>query len=272
MGIGKRLPNGKKIVELRERNGLKQNALARDARISERLLRDIERRNKPVPATTITAIATALKVPPQDITLETPDTTPDASGSQQLKLRAVRSAYELSRMAEEAHRYQWDLMVDPTAATAKETQQLLRIIRRLVERFSVTDEFDNENPTGPSAQAPDDFGYITRLARLQESLDTLRAGGVGVVAGSYCHMLVTRAEDESPGPGPKLRVSGLPICGSEQMMLHIAGVLEILFVPGDVDEYEISVDTGMSTEQITGKSDEQLQEEFEESLKLERDK
>ena len=71
MGIGKRQPDGKKIVKLREQNGLKQNVLARDARISERLLRDIERRSKPVPASTITAIATALKVPAEEITIET---------------------------------------------------------------------------------------------------------------------------------------------------------------------------------------------------------
>jgi DNA-binding XRE family transcriptional regulator len=59
MGIGKRQPDGKKIVKLREQKGLKQNVLARDAGVSERLLRDIERTNKPVPATTITAIAMA---------------------------------------------------------------------------------------------------------------------------------------------------------------------------------------------------------------------
>ncbi len=61
MRIGKRQqPNGKKIVELRERCEMKQKALADDAGISERLLRDIEQRNKPVPTTTITAIASAL--------------------------------------------------------------------------------------------------------------------------------------------------------------------------------------------------------------------
>src|SRR5690349_796371 len=54
---GKKRPNGRKIVELRKEKGLKQEGLADGARISVRLLRDIERNNHPVPTTTITAIA-----------------------------------------------------------------------------------------------------------------------------------------------------------------------------------------------------------------------
>ena len=91
MGIGRKQPNGKKIVELRQQKGLKQELLARDARISERLLRDIERRNKPVAATTITAIATLLGATAPEITLSMPDKTSEASGYL-LKLRVVRSA------------------------------------------------------------------------------------------------------------------------------------------------------------------------------------
>ena len=83
MGIGKREPNGKKIAELRKQQGLPQKTLAGKAdKMSERLLRDIERKNKPVSATYITAIATALGVPPDEITLSpTPDKTSDASAS-----------------------------------------------------------------------------------------------------------------------------------------------------------------------------------------------
>src|SRR5207248_735707 len=156
--------------------------------------------------------------------------------------RAFRSAYELSRLADEVHDYWWDLKVNPTAATAKEIKQLLMIIRRIVKRFSVTDEFDNENITGSDAQAPDDFGYIARLARLQESLDTLYAAGVGVLAASHYHSAVTSAADESPGPKFRIR-------GTEQI-LNFHGTLEIRFVPSHVDEYEITVDAGISLEDL----------------------
>ena len=79
----------------------------------------------------------------------------------------------------------WDLCVDPSAATAREMEQLLYIVRRIVERGNVTDEFDIDNATGGYALHPDNFGSITRLARLQELLDALLVGGVGILAGSY---------------------------------------------------------------------------------------
>jgi transcriptional regulator with XRE-family HTH domain len=94
---GRRQPNGPKIMELRKEKELKQETLAEIAKISVRRLRDIERNNHPVPTTVITAIATALKVNPQDITLSTPDASPTTKAGSLLKLWAVRSATELER-------------------------------------------------------------------------------------------------------------------------------------------------------------------------------
>jgi hypothetical protein len=109
-----------------------------------------------------------------------------------------------------------DLGVDPTTATAKEMQQLLHIVRRLVERGSITDEFDTDDVAGEYALHPDNFGSITRLARLQELLDALLVGGVGVLAGSYYDQ------------------SGVLEQGQNQ-------ILYIHFVPSDVREKVISV-------------------------------
>jgi hypothetical protein len=189
-----------------------------------RQLRDIERKNKSVRGTTITAIATALKVPPDEITLPASnETTPDENYRTRLKLRAVRSASELYHQAVHAHRYTWDLMnVDPTPAAAKEMQQLLHVIRRLVERDSVTDEFDSDNVTG-SAEPPDNFGLITRLARVQELLDALLAGGVGVLAGSYFNDSWTSLED----PGLKLDLS-LPGILPETPAENVERLLELV--------------------------------------------
>ena len=178
IGFG-RLPDGGKIVELRKRDGSGNDCYChrncsesfprRDH--SPRLERDGLDDNGRAQAR--------------------PDQT-------QLKLRAVRSASELSNLAGGAHRYNWDLSVDPTAATAKEMQQLLLIIRRLVEQDYVTDEFDKENVT--TMFAPTNFKKFTRLARLQELLDSLLAGGVGVLAGSYYNHSWTNLDDRAPAP------------------------------------------------------------------------
>ena len=69
MGLGTRQPDGRKIVKLRKQLEMKQEELAERARISVRHLREIERTNKSVPGTTITAIATVLKVTPGEIIL-----------------------------------------------------------------------------------------------------------------------------------------------------------------------------------------------------------
>ena len=176
MGVGKRQPNGKKIVELRQQKGLKQNALALEARISERLLRDIERKNKSVSSTCITAIANALGATPAEIILSTSEETLTPSASL-LKLRVIRDATDLASLASNAWHYQWKLNVIPNVATGEDMRQLMNIVHRLARfpwRYDDTDEFDGVR-----------FGEISRLARLQELLEKLRAAGVGVLTGSY---------------------------------------------------------------------------------------
>jgi transcriptional regulator with XRE-family HTH domain len=175
---GRKQPNGSKIVELRKRNGMKQEVLAGGADISVRLLRDIEKKDYPVPSTTITALATALKVQPDEITVATSDVSPAPN---LLKLQAVRSAIDLSNLASRAMDYKWRLKVDPSAVTALEMQGVMMIVRRLVngpgmDGGAYLDEFDEQY-----------FGEIPRLARLNELLTNLRAHGVGVVAAEFVY-------------------------------------------------------------------------------------
>jgi transcriptional regulator with XRE-family HTH domain len=192
---GRKRPNGPKIVELRKEKGLKQQALADDADISVRLLREIERNNHPVPATTITAIAAELKVNPGDITLSAPDAPPSTAGSLSteslLKLRAIRSATELAALAERANRYKWGLRIDPSTTTAGDMQGLMKTIHRLVNGPAPVDEFDEE-----------DFGQIPRLALLQDLLTRLRTNGVSVIAGTYTYSSLRNLEEgEQPDFG-----------------------------------------------------------------------
>jgi transcriptional regulator with XRE-family HTH domain len=69
IGSGRRQIDGGKVVKLRKQLEMKQEDLAERARISVRHLREIERTNKSVPRTTVTAIANVLKVLPDEITL-----------------------------------------------------------------------------------------------------------------------------------------------------------------------------------------------------------
>src|SRR5262249_48213328 len=169
----------------RKQKGIKQQRLAEEGNISVRLLRDIERSNHPVLATTLTAIATALQTTPDEITLSTPDGTPDSSVSV-LKLTAIRSAKDLSALASDATDFEWKLQIDPSPATAKDMQQLMKIAKRLVHPWD-HDEFDQES-----------FGEIPRLGRLQQLLEQLREQGVGLIAGKYVRHSLARAKDEPP--------------------------------------------------------------------------
>src|SRR5262245_22926167 len=123
VGLGRKEPNGKKIFELRRKIGLKQEVLAVEVGVSVRTLRDIERKDHAIHSATITAIATQLKVSPEQITLSTPE---DSQQHHMLKLKPFRSAHQLSCLAEEAHQFNWGFNLK--GKTAKETQQLVGIV------------------------------------------------------------------------------------------------------------------------------------------------
>jgi transcriptional regulator with XRE-family HTH domain len=131
---GKKRPNGRKIAALRKKGEITQASLADKLDISERRLREIEKKDHPVPATIITAIAAELKVSLSEITLSIPD-APTSKTGPLLKLRAVRSATELSGLAKSAKEYDWGLQIDPTTATAADMQAVMKIVHRFVRKL-----------------------------------------------------------------------------------------------------------------------------------------
>ena len=239
---GRKQPNGRKIVELRKEKGLNQEALAKTAGYSVRLLRDIERNNHPVPTTTITDIAAALKVNPGDITLSTPDASPTKARSL-LKLRAVRSATELSNLARSADDYEWELKIDPSTATAADMQAVMKTVHRVVRNYSRLpmdstwwDEFDEQQ-----------FGEIPRLACLQDLLTKLGTNGVNVIAGTYtCSWLRSRRRKNENPNFDQIWVR-VPRETTERIF-ETELVLSIHFVPSDVEEDVIPINPGRSLE------------------------
>jgi transcriptional regulator with XRE-family HTH domain len=223
IGLGRKQPDGGKIVNLRKQKGLKQADLARKANVSERCLRDIERKNHPVPATTITAIATVLQTTPDEITLSTPDGTLDSSLSV-LKLTAIWSAKDLSALASDATVLQWKLEADPSPLTEKDMRHLLRIVERLVNS-SERDEFDKEP-----------FGEIPRLARLQQLLQQLREQGLGVIAGKYGRHSFQNTADKD-----RFDTTFTPIPGKPNWSISTSFILCLHFVPAEKQEANIEI-------------------------------
>jgi transcriptional regulator with XRE-family HTH domain len=230
IGLGRKQPDGAKILNLRKQKGLKQEALADQARLSVRLLRDIERSNHPVRSTTITAIATALQTTPDEITLST-DGTSDSSVSL-LKLTAIRSAKDLSALASTANSYDWTLEVDPSPATAKDMQRLMMVVSRFVHP-SERDEFDQEP-----------FGEIPRLAWLQQLLEQLHEQEVGVIAGKYARHSLAR-ENDFPFFG-RATVTDIP--GKPEWLIKTEFVLCLRLVPAEKEEGDIQFRPGKSLE------------------------
>jgi transcriptional regulator with XRE-family HTH domain len=229
IGLGRKRPNGAKIAKLRKQGGLTQDELAERTGYSERLLRDIERRNHPVLATTITDIATALQTTPDEITLSSLDGTPTSSVPR-LKLTAIRSAKDLSDLASCIAHFDWKLDVDPSPVTAPIMQSLMVIIRRLVDP-SWVDEFDREP-----------FGEIPRLARLQELLTQLREQGVGVIAGKYVQYTLKKEEDAG--------FFSWPVPDKPEWRIQYMFILCLRLVPAEKQEVDIEINPGKSVDDL----------------------
>ena len=232
IGLGRKRPDGNKIVNLRKQKGLKQERLADEANISVRLLRDIEKSNHPVPATTLTAIATALQTTSDEITLSTPADGTPASSVSLLKLTAIRSAKDLSALARDVTQLEYALEVDPGPETAKDMQHLMKIVRRFVDSRYVRpweekDEFDGES-----------FGEIPRLARLHQLLEQLREQGVGVIAGRYVRHSLSRTGNED------LVSTFTPIRGNPEWSIKTDFILCLHLVPAEKQEGEIHIVPG----------------------------
>jgi transcriptional regulator with XRE-family HTH domain len=229
IGLGRKRPNGAKIANLRKEKGLKQADFAEKGKISERLLREIERRNHPVPATTITNIATALQTTPDEITLSTPDGTP-ASSKSLLKLSAITSAKDLNALAHDATQYEYALEVDPSSVTAEDMQCLMMIVRRLVHPWE-KDEFDGQH-----------FGDIPRLARLHQLLEQLREQEVGVIAGKYVRHSLKKKKDADFWDEP------IPI--NPEWSIKTEFILRLHLVPAEKQEDDIQIDPGKSVDDL----------------------
>jgi transcriptional regulator with XRE-family HTH domain len=193
--MGRITPDGSKVLQFRQQRGLSQEALARDARISERLLRDIERRNRPVLEVMLRNLATALSRPLDDLVsrqgsfdwqLLTPPRARD-----HLLLIPVRDGINLCNWASSSVSFTWHLQV---SEIDKEAAALMEEILQLVNRWtnnglSEALEFDDYSQQEKS----DDYDKIHaipdlfRIARAGEVFSILKEKGISVLSNRYIY-------------------------------------------------------------------------------------
>src|SRR6266404_2854305 len=173
-------PDGAKIAELRNAKGLKQKALAESARISERSLREIEKRNHPLREHKLLELAKHLQTSIEDIKAKESlggNVAPPAgktpkkpSDPHKLELHPAEKANELWNLARRASKCNYMLMVEPTAKTAPLLEEVLVIVQRA---YTITeDDYDRSHR----------YPNFHRLARLNEILGELSENGIGVLA------------------------------------------------------------------------------------------
>src|SRR5690242_6617704 len=100
------VPDGKKVAELRRAKGFVQKELAHRVGISERVLRDVETRSKPLPEFKLVNLATQLGVEFAQLRgrdhethsqLSVPAISASPGDPHQLQLRAITAGGELWR-------------------------------------------------------------------------------------------------------------------------------------------------------------------------------
>lgn len=193
-------PDGKKIAQFRKELSLSQEALA-EGRISVRLLRDVERRDKPLGEVVLRNIATALKRPLDAIVLKQApkvdwETIARPRSRSQLLLELVKSGSELQTAAYYSAKFSWALEAEPVSETASLMEEVLKIVSREVNRGMDDPRFSDD----PYRRKTDDydaqheFPTLFRIARLNEILQLLAGRGIAVLSNTYVHRLCTERD------------------------------------------------------------------------------
>lgn len=177
-------PNGPKIIELRKSKGLSQRDVAEKSKLSERLLRDIERYSKKVTEYRLNNIANSLGTKVDAIkihNLET-ETTSRNNGTKsndpsQVELREIKTGKELYELASLCGRYTWNFSVEPTLETAPIMEGILTIVNCIVNGLTsrTTDEYDQEYT----------HSDLFRVAKLGSLIRELIENGINTLGNTY---------------------------------------------------------------------------------------
>lgn len=225
-------PDGQAIARLRAEKGWSQESVAAATRISERSLREIERRDRPFPRPRLQDLATHLSVPIERILKAEPTAEiaphPDPSlanlfplngptppQDDLLQLTAVKEALGYWDVARTCQELQWTLAVTPTRTSAPLIDEAISITTRTIAGLILFDHHSNADEFDRLYGNPD----VHRLARLGEVLKELEDAGVVMLSNVYFH-IPRDPGPKDPGLVKRLRVLFAPP-GTEKRMVVI---------------------------------------------------
>lgn len=227
------IPNGAEIARLRILKGFSQDYVSKATKISERRLRDIERKDHPFPRHRLLEIATVLGVLVEQIIKEEvcvsapsensradlaalfPLQGPAPAPENMLQLHVTHDALHYWETARGCDAYEWTLAVTPTMAVAPLIDELLAITKRTVEGLVMMDLHTNADEFDRQHEHPD----VYRVARLSELVAELQAAGVTLLANTYYHN-TRNAGPNDPWVVKRLRVMFAPP-GAQKRLVEI---------------------------------------------------
>jgi transcriptional regulator with XRE-family HTH domain len=182
-------PDGAKIIELRKAKNMYQKVLGSKVGLSERTIRDLENKNKPISEFKLVNIATALGVNVEELKDKQTDTSGQTNrqlSTHQVELNKVASARDFYDECKTASHFDWKFHIDPSMHVASLIDETLRIVKRLVKGDSQPDDFDNK------------YTYTDpfRVARLGELIDELGREDVNILANTYYRVVSKYADGD----------------------------------------------------------------------------
>jgi transcriptional regulator with XRE-family HTH domain len=234
-------PDGKRIKELRLQNGLPQKTIAGKANVSERLLREVENRNRVIDVEKAVDLATALGVPLEDIALKpsvpmvlkSDETVKDAN-PYSLRINVVRFGNDLWTQARGCDSLTWAFVCKPTVVTAPLMEEVLKLVSRIMIRRPSHDEYDEYDR---------EYAYpdLYRVARLNQIVDDLAAENVCIHSNTYLYNYLREIDD---GKTEVFRLTKIYVqfcnLGTEQSSVYIdPGFLQTPsweYTGGDLDD------------------------------------
>ncbi|MBX7198327.1 MAG: hypothetical protein K1X51_03030 [Rhodospirillaceae bacterium] len=225
-------PDGKKLIELRNRKGFstRKELLARNPEIALRTLERAER-GEPIRARSLNAIAQALKVPEAEVTLpaggshESEGRVP--APSKVLRLVAIPRAAMLIDRATEATlpRIEVECDFDLNEKTANEISELIESVGEV--RQSKRDE-DNLSDIRLAS------GRVKMMGKIGERFSTLAASGIHIFAGLYPRR---RSDFRHPDPYGEMR---------EVWFIETDMILLVVFSKSDQRDIAWPINEGLS--------------------------
>lgn len=231
--MNKIVPDGFKVAQFRHEKSLSQEALAREARMCERMLRDVERRNRPLRQPMLRNLATALGRSMDELIVKPKqgsfdwDAIAKPLARDQLLLASIEDANELRLWATSAVSMTWQLDVKQVSTDAAALmEEILRITHRWTNNGFEPSEIGEEFGRWKRDKYDDEHAFpdLFRLARLNEILSLLREKGICVLGNIYHYRVQDPNREKRTIGQTRARIGFFPITTTQVVVRINPGV------------------------------------------------